>query len=243
MSVVSFLSPFYLPSSTLTFELSTPLIADASLRLKIPLRIAPPGIRPVLVGQHLGGPALPVTHFGSVDVFLEAMQEAKPGDVLVIDNGGRPDEGCIGDLTGLEANACGLAGIVVWGFHRDTSELREIGFPIFSYGTCPSGPQRLDPRTATALQRARFGDCEVAATDMVFADDDGCLFVRANHVEEVLATARVIRERERQQAEAIKGGRTLREQLEFPRYLAERDRDPSCTLRVHLRKIQGAIEE
>jgi hypothetical protein len=32
-------------------ELSTPLIADAALRLKIPLRISPPGIRPVTPNQ------------------------------------------------------------------------------------------------------------------------------------------------------------------------------------------------
>ncbi len=224
-------------------SLSTPLIADAALRLKIPLRLAPAGITPVLAGQCVAGPVLPVTHFGSVDVFLEAMQHAKPGDILVIDNGGRTDEGCIGDLTALEARASGLAGIVVWGTHRDTTELRQIGFPVFSYGACPSGPQRLDRRTATALQHARFGDCEVDATDFVFADDDGCLFVRADRVEEILATARTIWERERQQAEAIKGGKTLREQLEFARYLTERDRDPNYTLRAHLRKIQGAIEE
>ena len=70
-------------------QLSTPLIADAALRLKIPFRIAPAGIRPVSPGQRVAGPALPVRHFGSVDVFLEAMQDAQPGDVLVIDNGGR----------------------------------------------------------------------------------------------------------------------------------------------------------
>ena len=58
-------------SLALTFaELSTPLIADAALRLKIPLRISPPGIRPVTPNQHLAGPALPVRHFGSIDVFL-----------------------------------------------------------------------------------------------------------------------------------------------------------------------------
>jgi 4-hydroxy-4-methyl-2-oxoglutarate aldolase len=57
-------------------ELSTPLIADAALRLKIPLRISPPGIRPVTPTQRLAGPALPVRHFGSVDVFLEAMHGA-----------------------------------------------------------------------------------------------------------------------------------------------------------------------
>src|SRR6267378_6653296 len=87
-------------------ELSTPLIADAALRLKIPLRISPPGSRPLTPNQSLAGPALPVRHFGSVDVFLEAMQAARPGDVLVIDDGGRLDEGCIGDLTALEAENC-----------------------------------------------------------------------------------------------------------------------------------------
>lgn len=81
-------------SLALTFaELSTPLIADAALRLKIPLRISPPGIRPVTPNQHLAGLVLPVRHFGSVDVFLEGMQRAQPGDVLAIDNGGRLDEG------------------------------------------------------------------------------------------------------------------------------------------------------
>src|SRR4029077_20531484 len=122
-------------------QLSTPLIADAGLRLKIPLRISPPGIRPVTPNQRLAGPALPARHFGSVDVFLEAMQGAQPGDVLVIDNGGRLDEGCIGDLTALEAENCLLAGIIVWGTHCDTPELRQIGLAFLTHGCLPSGPE------------------------------------------------------------------------------------------------------
>ena len=46
---------------------------------------------------------MPARHYGSVDVFLEALSSAGPGDVLVIDNGGRTDEACIGDLVALEA--------------------------------------------------------------------------------------------------------------------------------------------
>ncbi len=224
-------------------NLSTPLISDAALRLKIPLRISPAGIRPVLANQRLAGPALPVRHFGSVDVFLEAMQSGRPGDVLVIDNGGRLDQGCIGDLTALEAQHCRLAGIVVWGVHRDTPELRETGLPIFSYGVCPSGPQRLDVRDSFALHSARFGNFVVEGSDVVFADDDGCVFVPAKQSDDLLSVAHEIWVRERRQAEAIKNGRSLREQLDFARYLEKRVTDPAYTFRKHLRKMSGAIEE
>jgi regulator of RNase E activity RraA len=224
-------------------ELSTPLIADAALRLKIPVRISPPGIQPVRPNQRLAGPALPVRHFGSVDVFLEAMQGAQPGDVLVIDNGARLDEGCIGDLVALEAENCGLAGIIVWGAHRDTPELRQIHLPIFSYGMCPSGPERLDSRDSLALRSARFGNFVVETGDVVFADDDGCLFAGAERVDELLRMAHEIWQRERHQAEAIKRGHSLREQLQLAQYLEKRAADPSYTFREHLRKISGAIEE
>ena len=224
-------------------QLSTPLIADAALRLKIPFRISPPGIRPVTPNQRVAGPALPTRHFGSVDVFLEAMQNAQSGDILVIDNGGRLDEGCIGDLTALEAENSQLAGIIVWGVHRDTQELREIRLPIFTYGMWPSGPQRLDVRDSLALRSARFGNFLVERGDVAFADDDGCLFVLAQHVENLVLLAHEIWERERRQAEAIRGGRSLREQLDFGRYLEKRTADPNYTFREHLRKISGAIEE
>src|SRR5436309_12673735 len=103
---------FLMESSVLAKEflsLSTPLIADAGLRLKKPVRIAPFGIGPVVSGNRAAGFSVPAKHFGSVDVFLEAMESAQPGDILVIDNGVRRDEGCIGDLTALEAQASGLA--------------------------------------------------------------------------------------------------------------------------------------
>jgi 4-hydroxy-4-methyl-2-oxoglutarate aldolase len=224
-------------------ELSTPLITDAALRLRVPIRISPFGIHSVIPGSRVAGRALPARHFGSVDVFLEAMMSAEPGDILVIDNNGRTDEGCIGDLTALEAKANKLAGIVVWGTRRDTPELRQIGFPVFSYGSCPSGPQRLDSRTEDALRCAKFGDFDISRDDVVFADDDGCVFVELKSVEQILKSAREIWTKERKQADQIKAGQTLRDQLKFAEYLKKRTANPDHTFREHLREIGGAIEE
>ena len=224
-------------------DLSTPLVADACIRTEVPLRLAPPGIAAVVPGSRLAGRALPARHYGSVDVFLEAFRRAEPGDVLVVDNGGRTDEACVGDLTVLEAESARLGGLVVWGLHRDTPELREIGFPVFSYGSYPPGPVRLDEQEPEALTSARFGPHVVSGDDVVFADDDGVLFVAAGRVEEVLEAARQIWHKEREQARRLQAGETLREQTAFDDYVARRAADPSYSFRQHLRRIGGAIEE
>ena len=223
--------------------LSTPLVADACIRAGVPLRIAPPGIGAVIPGQRVAGRAIPARHYGSVDVFLEAFSSAAHGDVLVVDNGGRDDEACIGDLVVLEARAAGVGGVMVWGLHRDTAELTQIALPVFSYGRCPAGPVRLDEQEPSALASARFGTSLVTPDDIVFGDDDGVVFVAASQVGEVLAAARQIGEVERDQARKIQAGQTLRQQTAFSEYLAQRAAEKSYTFRQHLRRIDGAIEE
>ncbi|HEX5727246.1 MAG TPA: hypothetical protein VFX98_17375 [Longimicrobiaceae bacterium] len=230
------------PAAQAFSDLSTALLADASIRLGVAPRLAPQGIRPVVPGTRLAGTALPARHFGSVDVFLEALGDCAPGDVLVVDNAGRADEGCVGDLTAAEVRAAGGAGLVVWGMHRDTAELRALGIPVFSYGSFPRGPVELRGRTSDALSSARFGEHLVVRGDVVAADDDGVLFLPGDRWEEIVSAARTIAAAERRQADLIRDGVTLREQLRFDQYLAARAADPAYTLRQHLRDVGGAIE-
>jgi hypothetical protein len=62
-------------------------------------------------------------------------------------------------------------------------------------------------------------------------------------VEELLATADLISQSERRQADSIRNGKTLRKQLGFEEYLTKRATDSGYTFRRHLREIGGEIEE
>lgn len=224
-------------------SLTTAHLADACLRARVPVRCGPTALRALEPGSRVAGRVAPARHAGSVDVFLEAFQDAAPGDVLVVDNGGRHDESCVGDLVALEARDAGLTGIVIWGLHRDTADLRAIGLPVFSTGTLPTGPQRLDPRAGDALTSATVGEWTVGRDDLVVADDDGVLFLPARDAAGLLTLAEGIRDTERRQADRIREGVSLRTQVRFDTYLAERRRTPSLTFRDHLRAVGGAIEE
>ncbi|UVJ41340.1 RraA family protein [Arthrobacter sp. CJ23] len=224
-------------------DLTTPHVADACMRLGIAVRCAPADTRPLWSGAHLLGRVRPARHYGSVDVFLEAIDHADPGDVLVVDNGGRQDEACVGDLVTLEARLAGLAGILIWGLHRDTAELRTIRLPLFSAGALPVGPQRLDPRDSAALVSARCGEHVVTADDFVLGDDDGVLFLPLDRAADIADVATAIRDTERSQAARMHMGTTFRSQARLGEYLAAREADAEFTFRQHLRAVGGEIEE
>jgi regulator of RNase E activity RraA len=217
-------------------------VADALVRFGLEVRLAPPAIRRVTPGPIVIGPAVPCRHAGSVDVFLEAVESADPGGVLVIDNEGRQDEACIGDLTAIEVAGAGLAGIVVWGLHRDTAEIRAIGVPVWSLGSIPFGPRSSRPRRADRLASATIGDVEITRDDIVVADDDGVVFVSAVRLDEVLGEASHIAAAERGQAELVAAGTSLRQQFDFATYLERRRQDESYDLRRHLSERGAAIE-
>jgi regulator of RNase E activity RraA len=192
--------------------------------------------------QRVAGPARPARHAGSTDVFLEAIAASTPGDLLVIDNTGRLDEGCIGDLVAGEAHVAGLAGIVVWGAHRDTAAIAAIGIPVWSLGTYPAGPQELRTRSPHALEAASLSHVTVTKDDFVFADIDGVVVVESSLLPRVVEAARDIATREQAQSARLLEGERLRDQLHLDEYVARRTLEPTYTFRQHLKSLGGAIE-
>ena len=219
----------------------TAALADACVRLGVPLRLGPASLRPIAPHAPLAGPAMPVTHAGSVDVFLEAIDDAPPGAVLVVDNGGRDDEACVGDLVALEAREAGLAGLIVWGRHRDTAQIVEMGIPLHSRGALPAGPRRVPP-AGRAMRSAWLDGVEVTADDVIAADDDGVLVIAASAWPQVAEAAWQIQAVELAQAERMRGGESLRAQLDFAAYRARQAAEPDLSLRRYLAERGGAIE-
>src|SRR5438132_14286977 len=149
----------------------------------------------------------------------------------------------MGDRVVLEVQSSGQGRILIWGFHRDTADIRAIGLPVFSLGAIPTGPQRLDARPEDALESAVVGDWTVSREDLILGDDDGVLLVPVARAGDIFTLAETIRDTERRQAELMRGGVSLRSQVQFDVYLTRRVEMPSLSFRDHLRGVGGASEE
>jgi 4-hydroxy-4-methyl-2-oxoglutarate aldolase len=108
---------------------------------------------------------------------------------------------------------------------------------VFSYGTYPLGMQRTYAGVSDPFARCQFGDSSVERGELVLADEDGVVFVREEDAESVLKTAEELRIAERTQVEKIRGGTSLRELLQFDRYLQDKKNEPTLTLGEHMNKL------
>jgi regulator of RNase E activity RraA len=172
-------------------------------------------------GERLVGRALTIRYLPRRPDLVEAMQalakegdwpvaynvrageEARPGDVLVVDlGGGIPDGIFFGDISALAAQVQGAHGAVLYGSTRDLTELREMpGFPVLAVG--------FDPRPATQIGvdwnvPVRVGGATVLPGDAVVADDEAVLFFPAAIADQVIERATRIVEQEAYERELVR---------------------------------------
>jgi 4-hydroxy-4-methyl-2-oxoglutarate aldolase len=155
----------------------------------------PATLRPAWAGAAVAGPALPVRTAPADNLPLHlALEQARPGEVLVVDGHGVAC-GYWGEVLTVAAQQRGIAGLVIDGGVRDVDRLAELGFPVFSSVVAIPGTVKADP--GTIGEPITIGTAPVARGDIVVADADGVVVVPMAKAAEVLAAAR-----RRQQAEA-----------------------------------------
>ncbi len=181
---------------------STPNISDAMHKTG-----AITGIKPVKQGFHMTGQALTVrTIDGDWAKPVEAIDKAKPGEVIVIDvNGGKT--AVWGELATHSAKQKKLAGVVIDGAIRDLDDIVKIDIPIYSRYIAPNagepkGLGEIGAEISCGGQKIRTGD-------WIIGDDSGLVVVPQEIAQEITNRALDVKEHENRIREEIKSGSSL----------------------------------
>ncbi|MBI5278369.1 MAG: RraA family protein [Burkholderiales bacterium] len=155
----------------------------------------------------LAGPALTVEVRPGDNLMIHAaIALAKPGDVLVIDGKGDQTAALMGTIMMTACQQLGIAGVVIDGAVRDSLEIDEMDFPVFSVGTNPNGPTKnVAGRIGHPIT---CGGVSVRPGDLVVADADGVFVGERERVEALLPLARKKVEDEATRIAQIKQGNT-----------------------------------
>ena len=219
------------------------LVADAACRAGAHLGVTGAGYGPLDPDTKVIGPAVTVEAENDLVAVLAALDTCKAGDVLVIANRDARG-GLTGDIIAAEAHRAGLAGIMVDGYVRDVSDIREIGIPVFSRGRIPIGPLKL-PASAKGIGRVggvvQFGQARVRPGDWIVGDDDGLLVLHADDLKAVHDRAEASLERERGLREQMRSGTPLGEILGVQEFVRKRERDPDADFNEHVASRGKAI--
>jgi len=167
-----------------------------------------PEIRQMVPGVNVAGPAFTIKSFpGDTAVVLRAIDQARPGDVLVIDAGGTPHVTVWGGTSAMACQARGIAGVVTNAAVRDLEELIELGFPVFARCTSVRGTVKNHPGW-TGIP-VSVGGVVVRPGDLVRGDMDGVVVIPAERLAEVLAKAEEQRAKEEERDKRVRAGESL----------------------------------
>jgi 4-hydroxy-4-methyl-2-oxoglutarate aldolase len=137
---------------------------------------AGPQLRPIQQGTRLAGTAVTVSsHPGDNLMIHAAVEVCQEGDVLVVTSTAPSTHGVFGELLASSLRARGVRALVTDAGVRDTAELREMGFAVWSQHVSCQGTVKASPGSVNVP--VVLGSVVVNPGDVVCADDDGVVVV------------------------------------------------------------------
>jgi 4-hydroxy-4-methyl-2-oxoglutarate aldolase len=161
--------------------------------------------RPVkLVGQAITVSTPPTDNA----ILAEALEIARPGDVLVIGRQGDLRHAPWGGILSLAAQRIGLGGVVIDGAATDWREITELQFPVYCRHLSAITTRRQNIGGSVG-EPVACGGMTVHTGDLIFGDEDGVIVVRPEHVTSVLERARAKEDQEERMRAALRSGKSL----------------------------------